>query len=177
MENRKSEILGTLEHWNDGTFEPVPSSPSGKKIGFGSSHLLTFIPYGEILCTVFISYCPSSPIGEEDLTWIITAIVLHPLRGNWMFGFICYWPLSPKGKWIGCVWGSIDLYPLRGNCMSGIYQLLSFIPYGEEDWVWIITSIDLYPLWGNKIHIKLSWAFKQWIINIYLFHMPVRVWG
>jgi len=57
--------IGTLEHWNSGTFEPVPSSPSGKKIGFGSSHLLTFIPYGEILCTVFISYCPSSPMGKK----------------------------------------------------------------------------------------------------------------
>jgi len=30
--------------------------------------LLTFIPYGEILCTVFISYCPSSPTGKKILS-------------------------------------------------------------------------------------------------------------
>jgi len=33
--------------------------------------------------------------------------------------------------------------------MYGIYQLLSFIPYGEEDLTWIVIAIVLYPLRGN----------------------------
>ena len=34
--------------------------------------------------------------------------------------------------------------------MCGIYQLLSFIPYGEEDLIWIVIAIDLHPLTGKE---------------------------